>query len=159
MHLRDAAVILANEPEEYLGVDTAGVLVNPSHDTEIHGDDIAVFGDFQVTLMHVGMKITVPERMTEKKLQYALGQCASVVARRVDGHQIVRRYSLSPTEGHDLPCREGPFDPWHLEPGIPLGARGEFGRRRGLHPEVEFTRHDALEMLDDVMGPQATRCR
>jgi hypothetical protein len=39
MHLGDAAVVLADEAQQDLGIDAAGIFVDPPHDPEVIGDD------------------------------------------------------------------------------------------------------------------------
>ena len=54
--------------------------LEPAHDAEIDGDDVAVIVDEQVPLMHVGVEEAVAERMAEERLHQPPRQLRQVVA-------------------------------------------------------------------------------
>ena len=57
--LRHALVIAGEESGERLRHEPAHLLVEPSHNPEIHGDDPALLVHEQVSRMHVGMEKAV----------------------------------------------------------------------------------------------------
>ena len=59
MDLRDPLVILANEAVQNLGVNASCVFIDVAHDPKIIGDDVTVWGNLQIALVHIRMEIAV----------------------------------------------------------------------------------------------------
>ena len=74
MHLGDAVVVAAQEADQDLGVDPAGIGVDPAHDAEVEGDERAVGAELQVALVHVGVEEAVAQRVGEEGLDDPLGE-------------------------------------------------------------------------------------
>ena len=68
MDLRDPLVIFANETVQNLGVNATCVFIDVTHDPKIIGDDITIWCNLQIALVHVRMKIAVAQSMTQKQL-------------------------------------------------------------------------------------------
>ncbi len=157
MHLRDAAIVTADEADQDLRVDPPGIFVDMAHDAEIVGDDVARRGNLQIALMHVGMEESVAQRVAQEELQYAFGERGAVVPGRPDRQHLAQRDPLRPAERHHPPRGQFPVGHGHLEPGIAPGVVGEFRGSRAFKPQIQLAHHHALEMADDVRGPEAAR--
>ena len=68
MDFRDALIVAPDEAEQDLGKEPSLLAAEPTHDAEIDRDDPAHFVDEEVSLVHVGVKESVPQRVPEKRL-------------------------------------------------------------------------------------------
>src|SRR3546814_13456583 len=66
MDFRHAAVIAGDEAVEDLREPHPRPPVDPAHDAEIDRDDVAIGGDEQIALMHVGMEEAFGERLAQE---------------------------------------------------------------------------------------------
>ena len=74
MHLGDAVVVAAQEADQDLGVDPAGIGVDPAHDAEVERDERAVRPELEVALVHVGVEEAVAQRVGQEGLDDPLGE-------------------------------------------------------------------------------------
>ena len=74
VHLGDPVVVAVQEADQDLGVDPAGVGVDPPHDPEVVGDERAVRPELQVALVHVGVEEAVAQRVGQEGLDDPLGE-------------------------------------------------------------------------------------
>ena len=157
MHLGDAAVVTANEADQDLGIDAAGIFVDMPHDAEVIGDDIARGGHLQVALVHVGVEEPVAQRVAEEKLQHPFGQRVQVMPGGLQRRNVAQRDSFDPAQSHHPARGQVPDRGRHPEARIPFGVLGEFRGGGTFQPQVQLTHHHALEMVDDIGRPQAAR--
>src|SRR3546814_9765729 len=66
MDFRHAAVIAGDEAVEDLREPHPRPPVDPAHDAEIDRDDVAIGGDEQIALMHVGMEEAFGDRLAQE---------------------------------------------------------------------------------------------
>ena len=159
MHFRHAPVILADEAEQNLGIDAAGIFIDPAHDAEIIGDDVAIRGHLQVALMHVGMEIAVAQRMVQEQMQHPVAQNPAVMACRVNRRIVGHRHAFGPAQRHHGAARQVPDRLGHLKPLILCRVRGKFRCGRAFQPQVQLAQHHALEMRDHIHRTQTARGR
>ena len=153
--LGHAAVVLADETHEDLGIDPARIVVEPAHDPEVERDDVAVRGDLEVSLVQVRVEVAVAERVEQEETQDAFAQRLAVVARRLDRLDVARREPLGPAERHHPSRGQEPVHCGNSEPFVLRGIGGEFRCARGFEPQVEFTHDHAFEMGDHIHRSEA----
>ena len=107
--------------------------------------------------MHVGVKITVPQRMLEEELQHPVAQGHPVMPGRVNRRVVPHRDAIGPFQRHDPAGRIFPFDVRQLQTFVRLGVRGEFGSRGAFKAQVQLTPDDTVEMLDHLHRAQPAR--
>ncbi len=154
MHFGDAMVVLADEPEQDLGIDPARIFVDPPHNAEIQRHQRSVVGDLQVPLVHVGVEISVAQRVAQKHRQNALADRICIVPLRPDRLDLARRNAVNPGQRHHPARRQIPFHRRHEKSGVAFGIGGELGRRCGLQPQIQFGCHHAVEMRNNVHRAQ-----
>ena len=159
MHFGHAAIVALDEAHQNLGIDAAGVFVDPPHDAKVVEDQIAIGGNLQIALMHVGVKKPVPQRVAQEHLQHARAQNAAVVPGGVDGFVVGQIDPLGPIHRHHPPRRQAPQDARHRDALVLFGIGREFRGRRGFQPQIQLALHDAVKMRDHIRGAQAARER
>ena len=96
VHLGDALVVAAQEADQDLGVDPAGVGVDPAHDAEVERDERAVGPELEVALVHVGVEEAVAERVGEEGLDDPLGEPHEVGAAGAERRQVAEVDAATP---------------------------------------------------------------
>jgi hypothetical protein len=66
VNLGQAPVVAVECGEQHVGQITAGAVVEPAHDAEVHGDDVARFVDGHVARVLVAVEEAVAEHLLEK---------------------------------------------------------------------------------------------
>ena len=155
VHGGDAVVVAAQEADQDLGVDPAGVGVDPAHDAEVERDQRAVGPELEVALVHVGVEEAVAERVGQEGLDDALGEPHQVGAAGLQRRQVAHVDAARPFQGQHPAAGGGPDHRGHPEARVAGGVGGELGGGGGLHPEVELALDDALEVADHRLGAQA----
>ena len=68
MHFGYAFEIFADKAKKDLSVNPTGIFIDMAHDAKVIGNDITVWRNFHIALMHIGMEITITQRVVEKQL-------------------------------------------------------------------------------------------
>ena len=109
--------------------------------------------------MHVGVKISVAQRMAQEHLHHPIGQHRTVMARCVNGVDVRHLDAFGPVQRQHRAPRQGPFDARYLEPFVAGDIGREFSGRRRLCPQVKFLPDGGLEMRDHIHRAQTARGR
>ena len=150
MHLGHAPVIAPDEAEDDLGIDPAGVGIDPAHDAEVEDLDRAVPGDLDVALVHVAVEVAVAQGMLVEQLQHPRAQRLAVDAGGVDRGDVPGGDALHPLQRHHAAARQVPDHRRHAEARVAFGVGLELGRGAAFKPQVQLAPHHAVEMLDHV---------
>src|SRR6056297_255316 len=110
MNLGDALIVALDEAIENLGVDAARVFVDMAHDAEVEGDDVAVRGDFQISLVHVRVEKAVAQGMAQEELQNTLSQLVEIMPGSCQRRVVAEGDPFGPGHGHDAAMRKFPQD-------------------------------------------------
>ena len=121
VHLRHPLVVAVQEADQDLGVDPAGIGVDPPHDAEVERDQRPVRPELQVALVHVGVEEAVAQRVGQEGLDDPLRQPHQVGAARPQRREVAEVDARSPTPASapagPRPARSPPA------PGSPGRAR------------------------------------
>ena len=136
MHFGHTFVIAPDEPDQDFGVNAARVFINPPHDAEIIGDDVAVRRHLQIALVHVGVEISVTQCMAKEQLQHPFAQCAAVMPCRVQCRVITQWQPVGPAQRHHPFAGKFPICHRNLKFRVILGVFGKFRGRRCLAAQI-----------------------
>ena len=157
MHLGGAVVIAGDEAVQDFRQEQTFLGAEPTHDAEVHGDELRVVVDEQIAGMHVGMKEAVAQRVAEKGLDQRAREPRQVEAFRDQARAVRQRRRVDPFQREDFFGGAVPVYGRDAEIRIVLGVLGHFRERRGLQAEVHLHRDRAPQGVDHFDQPQPPR--
>ena len=149
MHLRDTMEIALDEAVEDLGEKPAFLEPDPAGYAEVDGNDVAVVDHEQVARMHVGVKETVPHRMTQEVLDDLFGKFLEIVAGGAQRIDVVHLDAVDPLHRKDVATGALPIDLRDPKTGIVGRVFAHLRERGGLEPQIHLDLGRLLERLGD----------
>ena len=150
MHLGHALVVADQEAEQHLRQIAPGLGVEPTHDPEIDGDDIAVRIHQQVAGMQVGVEEAVPERLVEEGACRLAEHFVRVMAGRDQGVALVDRDALDALQREHAAAGPPPVDRRHQEACVLGEVLAQLGGGGGLEAKVHLDHHALGKGTDDL---------
>ena len=143
MHFRRPIVVAGDEAEQNLRQETAFLRGKPTHDAEVHGDELTRIVNEQVSGMHVGVEEAVAQGMAEECLDHGAGQPLEIEALGRQPRVVPKRDAFNPFERKHVACGSVPIDGGHAEIRIIPGIFGHLRKRCRLEPQIHFEGHGA----------------
>ena len=156
MNFGDALVVADQEAEQHLRQVAPGLDVEPPHDPEVDGDDIAVSVHQQVAGMQVGVEEAVPEDLVEEGAGRLAQHRVRVVPGGDQGLALVDRDTLHPFEGEHAAAGAPPVHGRHQEAGIFGEVLAQLRGGGRLEAEVHLDHHalgEGMYHLDRAEPP------
>ena len=148
LHLGDPAVVALQEAQQHVGEVIAGLAVEPAHDAEIDGADIALGIDEHVAGMLVAVEKAVAEGLLEEDRRGAGQHQIDVEAGGQHRHAIVHADAGQALQGQHTAGRAPPIDLRHAIGGIPGKVLRQLGGGGRLEPQIDLDPHHGAEGLD-----------
>ena len=157
--IRDTGIVAAQEPHEHACEMTAAVEVEPAHDAEIQGHDVAARVDQHVARMHVTVKEAVAKHLVEEDGRRLLEDLVRVVAGLHQPFGLVDRQAVHSLEGGHAPGGTLPVDLRDSKARIVGAVLGQLRRSGGFEPEVHFPPRRGGEDGHGLDGSVAAKVR
>src|SRR5262249_27253352 len=152
-------VVALDESQQHVREVVAGLAVEPPHDAEIDGADIAVGIDEHVAGMLVGMEIAVAEHLVEED-RGGLGKHArNVMAGGEESVAVPQGDAGEAVWRHPPAGRAPPVDGRYAVTWVAGEVGGEFRGGGGLEPQIHLHANRLGKGLDDGNGLQAPQLR
>ena len=157
--LGQTPVIARQQRQQHLGQEGPRLAVEPAHDAEIDGDDIAGLVDEHVARVLVAVEEAVAEGLLEED-GGRLGQhLAQVVAGGQQRRAVVERYAADLTHGQHPARGALPIDGRGAVTGVFGEVVGQLRGGRRLHAQVHLDAHRLLEQAHGGDRLEAAQAR
>ena len=154
MDVGDAHVIAGEEPEQHLGEVAPGRAIEPAHDAEVDGDEVAGGIDEQISRVQIGVKEAVAKHLVEDRAGRLFDNRVEVVAGGDQRLALVDGDALDAFEGQHAAGGAPPIDLGNAEALVSGKILAQLRGRRRLEAQVHLDRHRLGQRPHHLDRPQ-----